>query len=1087
MNFEDRYQRLNDAQKQAVDTTEGPVLVVAGPGAGKTELLSLRVANILRQHDVNPQNILCLTFTENAAMNMRKRLASMIGADAYRVAIHTFHSFGSEIIQNYPEYFFQGVQFTPVDEVTSREILEEIFTDLSVESPLNSTGPDGEFVYLSDVSKGIDALKKAGLSPDEFERILEHNAKSVTSLNAELGEIFAKRMSKKLIPEYYTVLETLKRDEFAQGFPHEYFRPLSTTLALTLEEPYALAETEQSQKPLSPWKKAYVRKFDTGEHGFKETKYLEKLQELCRIYRAYQEELSQQGYFDFQDMIVETIEKVRSQDSLKSELQEQYQFLLVDEFQDTNDAQMSLLYLLTENDTTPNIMAVGDDDQGIFKFQGAEISNILSFTERFEGAKVITLTKNYRSTADILGLARTLIIQGKERLENKLEYLEKDLEAAGTFHEDGQLVYHQLTTQEEEYSWIATRIEKLLDSHVDASEIAVICRGHKFLQGLVPYLLAKHIPIKYSKQQDLLQEQPIIEILTIARFVESLRTTPHAPAEELLPEILSYPFFVIDRVKIWEMSVNREERSWMKKMLTSDDQKVVAIAKWLIELSQRAEHEPMSMILDRIVGGEDPISGDESVGFTSPLKDYYLSTQNFTENQALYMSFLTSLKSFIEKVTEYRKGRFTTLADMLSYVDLHARQGGLLYTSPYQNADVAVELLTAHASKGLEYEHVFVMETHKSVWMSKGKNDTLPFPSNLPIKPGNNGFDDHLRLFFVAITRAKTHLYLSTHQFDQSGKELEELPFLAGADADKKPEKSSQEFKPLEVLLTDWESRHAPPFAGVEESHLFPLVKDYKMSASVLNDFVNVHKGPQHVLEYRLLRFPTPKLAVSAFGTAVHGTVQAIYAHLKRSQTLPDLVWVQETFRILLEKEQLLPADYEKYLYRGKNLWDVYVPEKLSEFAEDHLSEISFASQGVQIGEAKLSGKIDRIILSGDTAEVTDFKTAKAVKSWDIKGKKDQLDSYARQLMFYKILIERSRDYGDYKVFKGDLEYMEPVNGQFVSLPLYFEDEDVKKLERLIEVVYDKIVNLEFPDVTPYQSMQDGTDRFIEDLLEGKV
>lgn len=1087
MSFEDRYARLNDAQKQAVDKTEGPVLVVAGPGSGKTELLSLRVANILRKHDVNPQNILCLTFTDNAAINMRKRLAKMIGADAYRVAIHTFHSFGSEIIQNHPEYFFQGVRFTPMDEITSKEILEEIFSRLSVESPFNSTGLDGEFMYLSDVSEGIKALKKAGLSPDEFERILKHNAKSVTKLNAELAEIFAKNISKKIIPEYYTVLETLKRNEFAQGFPHEYFRPLSTTLAMTLVEPYAQAEAEQKQSHLSTWKTAYVIKLDDGGKAFKETKYIEKLQELCVIYRVYQEELYRQGFFDFQDMIMETIEKIRTQDSLKSDLQEQYQFLLVDEFQDTNDAQMSLLYLLTENDTTPNIMAVGDDDQGIFKFQGAEISNILSFTERFEGAQVITLTKNYRSTPDILGLARSVIVQGKERLENKLEYLEKDLEAAGTFHVGGKVMYHQLTTREEEYSWIATQIEKLLDSQVDASEIAVICQGHKFLQGLVPYLLAKHIPIKYFKKQDLLQEQPIIEILTIARFVESLRVSPDAPAEDLLVQILSYPFFEIDRLKIWEMSIDREEPSWMKKMLASDDQKVVSIAKWLIELSQRAEYEPMSMILDRIVGGQDPISGDEAVGLSWSLKDYYLSTENFTQNQALYMSFLNSLKSFIEKVAEYRKGRFTKLADMLSYVDINARQGGLLYTSPYQNADVAVELLTAHASKGLEYEHVFVMEAHKSVWMSTGKNDILPFPANLPIKPGKNTFDDFLRLFFVAITRAKTHLYLSTHQFDQSGKELDELPFLAGADSDKKPEKSSQEFKPLEVLLTDWESRHSPPFAELETSHLFPLIKDYKMSASVLNDFVNVHKGPQYVLEYRLLRFPTPKLAISAFGTAVHGTIQAIYAHLKRSKALPDLDWVQETFRILLEKEQLLPIDYEKFLYRGKKLWDDYVPAKLSEFAEDHLSEISFASQGVQIGDAKLSGKIDRIILSGDTAQVTDFKTAKAEKSWNIKGKKNQLNSYARQLMFYKILIERSRDYGDYKVFKGDVEYMEPNKGQFVSLPLYFEDEEVKKLERLIEVVYDKIVNLEFPDVTPYKSLHDGTDIFIEDLLGGKV
>src|SRR3989338_828610 len=174
--FEKRYSQLNPEQKKAVDTIEGPVMVVAGPGSGKTELLSLRVANILRKVDIRPGNILCLTFTDAAAFNMRQRLVGLLGRDAYRVAIHTFHTFGVEVINRYPEYFYNGAIFLPADDATQTEILEGIFQKLDYGNPLHSEH-QGRFVYLNPVKKSIEYLKKAGLSPDEFNQILEANKK----------------------------------------------------------------------------------------------------------------------------------------------------------------------------------------------------------------------------------------------------------------------------------------------------------------------------------------------------------------------------------------------------------------------------------------------------------------------------------------------------------------------------------------------------------------------------------------------------------------------------------------------------------------------------------------------------------------------------------------------------------------------------------------------------------------------------------------------------------------------------------------------------------------------------------------------
>ena len=185
MDFELLYKRLNNEQKQAVDAIEGPVMVIAGPGTGKTEILTLRIANILNKTQVDADNILALTFTESGAMSMKKRLISIIGNDAYRVNINTFHGFCNEIIQDYPEYFENIAGFKNIDEVKQIEILKQVLDSLQLEY---LTTFNNNYFFLRDIKSAIDELKKEGVSYLELRKLAEQlkhdfaNNKTITIL-----------------------------------------------------------------------------------------------------------------------------------------------------------------------------------------------------------------------------------------------------------------------------------------------------------------------------------------------------------------------------------------------------------------------------------------------------------------------------------------------------------------------------------------------------------------------------------------------------------------------------------------------------------------------------------------------------------------------------------------------------------------------------------------------------------------------------------------------------------------------------------------------------------------------------------------
>ena len=374
MDFQTRYAKLNANQRQAVDYIHGSLLVIAGPGTGKTELLSMRTAQILRQTDTLPDSILCLTFTESGAANMRQRLRQIIGEDAYKIAIHTFHSFGTEIINQHRQYFFHGADSQPADELTQHQIVTGILEGLDWRNPLSAKN-NGEFVYTSELIRVISEFKQSGLTPAELRLVMDDNQRIITDIAADIQQVFAAKISKKTIELFAPLAEKIAKrvgegksaktsgggatelsENAASSASHHAapsanlpssITPYAQVLALSIAHAAQEAIDANSTKPLTTWKNKWCEKNATGEFILKDFAASEKLSAAIDVYEAYGNVLAERSLFDYDDMILSVIQACEAHPELRANLQEQYQFIMVDEFQDTNLAQLRLLFDLT--------------------------------------------------------------------------------------------------------------------------------------------------------------------------------------------------------------------------------------------------------------------------------------------------------------------------------------------------------------------------------------------------------------------------------------------------------------------------------------------------------------------------------------------------------------------------------------------------------------------------------------------------------------------------------------------------------------------------------------------------------------------
>ena len=1105
--FKTRYNKLNSAQKKAVDTIDGPLLVVAGPGTGKTELLSMRAANILRATDTLPENILCLTFTDSGANAMRARLASIIGTDAYKVAIQTFHSFGTEIINHHSEYFYRGADFSPADEVATYSILTDIFEELDYNNPLASK-MNGDFTHLRDTAQVISELKQAGLSSSELLQIIDNNEKLLDAVEPELTAIFANRISKTtiaLLPPIANKIAELPAPQLPPAIA-----PLADALALSLARAFDEAVASGKTTPITAWRNTWLEKDANGEFVFKDRKRHAKLRAVAPIYNCYLAEMRQAELFDYDDMILNVVQAIEQYPDLRFNLQERYQYIMVDEFQDTNLAQLRILFNLTDtpHGDAPNIMAVGDDDQAIYSFQGADVGNIHRFRKRYPDHASVVLTDNYRSSQEILNRAREIIVQASGRLETSMD-INKQLQAHIS-NTSGQVTLSALPSRQEEFAWIAESIQENITKGIKPSEIAVIARRHSDLIALLPYLNHAGIAVNYERRDNVLDDERVQLLELMTRICVDIAAGEHDEANSLLPELIAQPMFDFDSEAIWRLSLQayRNRTNWLEAMLASPT--FQPLAKWLLDRAKASLTEPLETFLDTLIGvpqnytANDDTDDDNDAArkptkshrnaFTSPFYQYYFNSDILGSSPDTYLTALEALQTLRSKLREGAPDSTLLASDFLTLIDTY-RQLNIPVVSirrASEAAQHAVNLMSAHKSKGLEFDTVYVINSIDSMWGERvrSRSRLIGYPENLAISPNADSYDERIRLYFVAMTRAKRQLYLSYARSDDTAKDTLKASFLVGTnlqEIDRQPNSTAALAEQSEIA---WHDHLTAPISRTMKELLAPTLENYKLSVTHLNNFIDVTRGgPQNFLLNNLLRFPQAKSANAIYGTLIHAVLQHAHSHLAASGTRKPIEDITGEFIRLLHQQNLSDADLALYSKRGIEALEAFLTTKYDTFAPSQKPELSFAGQGVVLGQARLTGSLDLVDIDNQTITVTDYKTGKPSTSWIGKSdyEKVKLHKYRQQLMFYELLCANSRDYAKYDFGGAVLQFVEPDSrGDICQLDDRFSRDELADFQRLIAAVWHCITTLELPDISSYQASYQGIIQFEKDLISSE-
>jgi DNA helicase-2/ATP-dependent DNA helicase PcrA len=1094
--FEGVYAKLNNAQKQAVDAIDGPVLVVAGPGTGKTQLLSARVAQILRKTDTLPQNILCLTFTESGAANMRERLTRFIGKSAYDVQIGTYHSFGGDLIRRYPEYFTETRLERPVDELGKRQLLGDIISKLSYRSPLKQTQH-----HLGDLMSTISEVKRGLLTPDGLRAIAAGNIAVIESASNTIGTVLAdytKRLPSKLavaepiFGEIYGALSDLAETATVQP----PFENLAQLAAQELEKSLSEAAELGKTTPLTKWKNNWLIKNTDNQFVLAGSLEAARVGELADVLEAYEKALAERGLYDFDDMILRAIQALETNDDLRFTLQERHQYLLLDEFQDTNAAQLRLVELLTNNPAAegrPNVLAVGDDDQAIYAFQGAQYSNMLDFFHLFRDVTVINLSENYRSTTAVLETARGVAAQITDTLNASFPALNKQLAAANTTLPESHIVRTEYTSEVAERAGVAEQIQKLIENGVAPGDIAVLAPKHRYLEPLVPYL--DNVPLRYERREDILQAPVVRHLITMSRLVVALHSRDFKLADSYWPEVLSYDFWQFPVSHIWQLSWQASDtrKPWSELLLASEQFRSVALL--FLSLAGQVETEPFEVLLDRLIGTEDMSTGETDL----PQVRSKLREQLLDSDSSLLYQAVTELTVLRSKLREHQLqgGKVLLLNDLLDYVAEYEAAGEqMLNTSPYSEAADAVQLMTVFKAKGLEFAHVFLLCCQDDVWGggARGNGNKLTLPANLaPIRHVGATEDERLRIFFVAITRAKYGLYLSSHAATYAGKHPPRLKYLAETEqadgvvrSDVLPadfntmQHDTSVLPPLQSLETNWRAQHTSLTPSLHDL-LAERLERYRLSPTHLTKFLDLeHGGPHAFLLDTLLRFPSAPNVHIAFGNAMHETLEWIQIELNQNDVLPNVEQASAYLQKRLEQQMLAPDLFAIEHARGVHALEIYLSDPSTRFVAGNRPEYNFRNEGVVIGQALLSGKIDLLEIDHErkTITVIDYKTG-SLGSDAAKRRR-----YELQLYCYKLLLEGSHTFKDYTVEQGSLVFVEPdANNKIMRHVVIFKDDELERVRGLIGALWQRIQNLDLPDISAYPTTLAGMKQFEDDLL----
>lgn len=963
---------LNEQQRKAVDTIEGPVMVIAGPGTGKTQILAARIGKILLDTDVLPENILCLTYTDAGTIAMRRRLQQFIGADAYKVNIYTFHAFCNDVIQDNLSLFEKNA-LDPISELESIQLFKMLIDQFPKNHPLKRYRGDVYF-EINNLRNLFSSMKREGWSPEFINQRIE---------------------------EYIKSLDT--KEEF-------------------------IYKTDRAGK----WKKG-----DRKPAYQDELDRMEKLRAAVHEFEVYQQIMRKQNRYDFDDMINWVIKAFEENSNLLAEYQEKFQYILVDEYQDTSGTQNRLVQLLINFWEKPNVFVVGDDDQSIYRFQGANVENMLEFANSYsKDLMTVVLTNNYRSIQSILDISKTLINRNEERLVKQIDGLSKELLAAN--NKINHLTHHpqiiEYNSVKDEMADITNKVKQLVDDGVSPGRIAIIYKENKYGEELTGYFRLKGIPF-YSKRSINILEQPFAKkIIQILRYLNAEHDIPYG-GDEMLFEILHYDFYKIPPIEIAKLTVEAnqkkysEEQSSLRKLLSEKANKA---PKDLFDTGIHQGLKNVSKVLEQLIADVPNVTLQQlfdNIIRTAGILPYIMQSNEKIQ----LMQLLTALFDFIK--TETARNPVLNLSGLIEILDLMEKEGLPLPMIQLSGSDKGVNLLTAHGSKGLEYEYVFFAGVTASSWEKKrkpGGGYKLPDTmfSSLTGVSAVREQEELRRLFYVALTRAEKHLFISYARLKEDGKEMEPSMFIA--------EIQEQHQLPVEkITLNEDEmlqfqllqfTAQAPEIEKAEEDFISNLLDKFVMNVTALNSYL---KCPLGFYYQNLIRIPSGKNEATEFGSAVHHALEKLFRKMQEGG--------KETFP---PKHEMI-ADFNWYMHRHRENFTKEAFDRRMEYGDEILSNyydkyintwnkvvaVERNIRGVLVAGVPLKGKLDKLEFTGKDINVVDYKSGDIDKALPkLKGPNDKEPNggdYWRQAVFYKLLID-NYEQKDWRVVSTEFDFVEP-------------------------------------------------------------
>ncbi|MBU1031488.1 ATP-dependent helicase [Patescibacteria group bacterium] len=980
--FKKAYKNLNTLQRQAVDEIEGPVMVIAGPGTGKTQILTLRIANILLKTQINPENILALTFSEAASYEMRDRLSEIIGTPAFRVEISTFHSFANSILKNYPDESPALMSSELITEVEQIEMIEQLIGKLD----LLVLKPFGEpFYFLKDILQSINDLKKEGITPDRLKEAIgkqEDYFTKIKDLYHEKG---------KYRGEMKGQYQTLKKDT-------------------------------------------------------------EKTKEFLQVFENYQKSLREGKKYDFNDMLLEVIKVLQVDKSLLLRIQEKYQYILIDEHQDTNAAQNRLIELVANFYEVPNLFVVGDEKQAIYRFQGASLENFLYFKKIYPAAKLINLQINYRSNQIILDATGSLIeknisanvLPAKNLLSDSKKMPEK-------------IKIAEFSNYDLEYEYISSEINQKIEKGTNPSQIAVLARRNMDLVPLAQIFNRMGIKYVIRADQDILKDLHIEKLLLIFQAIGQ-------PFDEMiLAKVLQIDFLGIDPFDIYQIiSYSRKQRIGINEFIRKINKK---------NIKKLGLEKPEAIVdfywkYNKWISNSNNIPFDElfvNVVNGSGFKEYFLQSGQRYQIVNKLTALFDEVKLYLSKNPKFNLADFLHL---LQTVEKHKVSWRTKFNSSMEEG---IRLMTAHQSKGLEFEFVYIINCFDGRWGNSRKRSTkikIPweyFGQNVKADISFEEIEDERRLFYVGMTRAKKGILLTYSKYGLGGREqlpsqfLQEIntKFLEKVNVSKfeKTFDNAQVYnQPVKVNITP-----------KDKKYLQSLFLEKGLSATGLDNFI---KCPWRYFFRNLVSLPEKKDKNLIFGSAIHYALSAYIKYRKTKKR--GYKFLVDKFKEYLDDQPLSEKEIEECLIKGDRALKHFFKEAIPAWPTDMQSEMSI--KGVKFAAGIiLNGRLDMIeFLSSDgSVRIHDFKSGKPKSRSQIDGSVNEKNyNYLRQLVFYRILLDRYKE-GLLKMKEGVIDFVEPDDKQRLRSETFpINESQVRDLEQMIKSVGKQIMDLSFWDQT---------------------